>query len=398
MKIKTFRGFTLVELLVVIAIIGVLIALLLPAVQAAREAARRMQCANNFKQLALAVHNFHDTYMALPPVSIGPYRASLFVHLLPFCEQQSLYDLVVTGPADSVSSFQLGRQLNSSAAGSATGDVAGLWGVLSDQERTSFGSVPFMKCPSRRSGVQVRTNADAAGGPLGDYCTVIRYRNDDGNFGETVTIPVIGGTVPGFYTFFADVDINPHFQHGPFRIPGAYKVGWGAMAGTDFDAHYKSWNVRECVSMSLWADGTSNQFILSEKHIPTNKLNENGLVETDNWDGSWLFTSPENPNHVARVLNCNIGDNGTAKTGTGQPEYVRPVGRASQGNEGWEEGLDNEYVTSPIGNNWRLGSYHPMVLHFALGDASVRTVGLTTDAAILAMFADVDDGNTVRLP
>lgn len=100
------RGFTLVELLVVIAIIGVLVGLLLPAVQAAREAARRMQCSNNLKQLGLAIHNFHDTHGvivsgAFPPrPSSSPTpadqwrysRFSGFVPLMPFAEQQTLYD------------------------------------------------------------------------------------------------------------------------------------------------------------------------------------------------------------------------------------------------------------------------------------------------------------------
>ncbi|MCA9174146.1 MAG: DUF1559 domain-containing protein [Planctomycetales bacterium] len=99
---RTRTGFTLVELLVVIAIIGVLVALLLPAVQAAREAARRMQCSNNLKQQALACHTYHDTFKKFPPNHIfsGSTPAASAntegwgwqVLILPFIEQQGMYD------------------------------------------------------------------------------------------------------------------------------------------------------------------------------------------------------------------------------------------------------------------------------------------------------------------
>jgi prepilin-type N-terminal cleavage/methylation domain-containing protein len=87
------RGFTLVELLVVIAIIGVLVALLLPAVQAAREASRRMSCQNNLKQIALAVHNYHDTHQQLPRASTNAALSdsSGFAAILLYLERGSLY-------------------------------------------------------------------------------------------------------------------------------------------------------------------------------------------------------------------------------------------------------------------------------------------------------------------
>ena len=129
------RGFTLVELLVVIAIIGVLVSLLLPAVQAAREAARRMQCSNNLKQLALSVHNYHDTHRVFPTngnhrdVSRGLTPTNGFSWIsktLPFFEQQNLHDRL---------NFAL--PLHTGAAN----DVTTNWGVIQTV-------LPSLLCPS----------------------------------------------------------------------------------------------------------------------------------------------------------------------------------------------------------------------------------------------------------
>ncbi|MDR1477557.1 MAG: DUF1559 domain-containing protein [Planctomycetaceae bacterium] len=124
---KPYLGFTLVELLVVIAIIGILIALLLPAVQAAREAARRMSCSNNMKQLGIALHNHHDSTKVFPyaaraivkPSGNLPTDRSWVVALFPFMEQQPLFSLLTFGDSVSFDPMQV-----------STGNVVTLNGII----------------------------------------------------------------------------------------------------------------------------------------------------------------------------------------------------------------------------------------------------------------------------
>jgi len=102
-RVRGARGFTLVELLVVIAIIGILVALLLPAIQAAREAARRTQCVNHLKQMGVALHNYHDIVRAFPPGGTFPWPTLLptqldpgggwMFQILPYIEQQNVFEL-----------------------------------------------------------------------------------------------------------------------------------------------------------------------------------------------------------------------------------------------------------------------------------------------------------------
>jgi prepilin-type N-terminal cleavage/methylation domain-containing protein len=141
------KGFTLVELLVVIAIIGILVGLLLPAVQAAREAARRMQCSNNLKQLGLAVHNFESANRRLPPGLDTRYNGPHY-RLLPYIEQNAIFQSYDNGVA--VGATHALSLAANNIPRIATGQVPnGRWGVARP-------NIPSFLCPSSPDGTADR--------------------------------------------------------------------------------------------------------------------------------------------------------------------------------------------------------------------------------------------------
>lgn len=211
-KISCRTAFTLVELLVVIAIIGILVGLLLPAVQAAREAARRMQCQNNLKQLGLSMHMHHDTYKKFPYLRSGggQNRHTWAMQLLPFIEQGNLYNTYKTA----ITGVNQTDGFNNHTATHAT-----MVAARQAQITTFF-------CPSRRGPVSLSpiTTGSTVTGMPSDYaaCT-----------GNTSTAPTNGA--------FTLVNSN-HMT--------------------------TSVNLRDMI------DGTTNTIMIGEKHIQLSKIND----------------------------------------------------------------------------------------------------------------------------
>jgi prepilin-type N-terminal cleavage/methylation domain-containing protein/prepilin-type processing-associated H-X9-DG protein len=474
-------GFTLVELLVVIAIIGILIALLLPAVQAAREAARRMQCSNNLKQLSLSVHNYIDTRNALPPASIGPERASLFVQLFPYGEQSALYELVCNGPAGSPNIYGIGRRVTKSPEsqygstdlkngaetfegdilpGGITGTVAhsqiGLWAVLSPEERASLAGVNFMICPSRRSKGFVYDTDDITAihvyvadgsplelaGPCGDYVQITRARFDCGY--EYPDTGWIGSDYDSMSLYqvaaiFADnVYYGADFNKGPFTTGSSYakEAVKGLIRGIpDFSSFVDSvsrasaggvfcWdaaaelaNGESGDSINRWADGTSNQLIFGEAHIPSSKI-EVGYEQPAGdppcaWNSSFLSSG------------STVGVIGTTRL-VGGPWchapaaaavncFIHWVGGFGGGPNSWSQGDMDKYQASyrsrfrqaddddtvrGVVNTFslRLGAAHPSVMNAGFGDGHVGQVNFSADIYVVLALTTVDDGEAVTAP
>jgi len=373
---RSNSAFTLVELLVVIAIIGILIALLLPAVQAAREAARRMQCSNHLKQIGLAVHNFHDARKGVPPAGLRIDYAGFWVLIYPYLEQQALYEKIASHPQG----FAL--QLSQDWWGRSDRPTP----ILNDEDRRAFGSVSTYRCPTRRGGGSVYvepgsvrdTSGNITGGPQSDYAIVYMFNRD------ASPDPGVDNWLNNYYEDNAS-SYAPHT--GPFRI-------MRSSGGATWQQRNNSWTPRD--TMSWWSDGTSNQFLLGEKHIPPSALGQCGVNDAGDIIDGFYYTDCGYQTYgqwrgVASGRSFCYHYYPDATSDYGHTLYfAMPISRANDKNQPREASNGAWYYS--------FGSYHPAICQFLLGDGSVQAVSVTTPLSILFSYAVVNDGRAVSLP
>jgi prepilin-type N-terminal cleavage/methylation domain-containing protein len=342
------RGFTLVELLVVIAIIGILIALLLPAVQAAREAARRSQCANNLKQLGLAMSNYHDTHRVFAPAGLNygwgytnrgaPVNAVLnlngFVLLLPFMEQQAIYQRYNFNAAACSVTYQ----------NSASGATVLIDPTVVGNDVLMAQQLPIFYCPSD----------DGARAPWNNT----------------------SGWVSGIYTISTQspqygARTNYEFSTNPvFELYDYNNCDWMAqnyakyrcLSGQNY--HTKMADVR---------DGTST----TAAFIETTLQMYNGGAAFWGYRG-WVMTG---------VSMYDASGNGYP---WGINQWTTPASWSS-----WAGSPQSNYVPGRIASWGFAGSLHPAGLQLVNADGSVHFVNEGTDVLILARMGYIADNAVV---
>jgi prepilin-type N-terminal cleavage/methylation domain-containing protein/prepilin-type processing-associated H-X9-DG protein len=334
---KPRPAFTLVELLVVIAIIGILVALLLPAVQAAREASRRISCGNNLKQYGLAIHNYADTYKECLPrgaYNWGAPQHGWQVTILPFCEQQVIYDqlnLTSYNPPNTMGPYPL----DNPGAGwpGDRGDLVSIKGLskLNDGKQIRHHGFSFQRCPSDQSD-PLRTDwfRPSYEGSLGSQ----RTPSADGNCNDWINL--IAAVDP----IVANPSLSP--DHGNTLESRLISGVFGRLAPDIKLSHVK--------------DGLSNTIFMGEL-----------LPDCDDSHpyGFWNYNS-HGTAHASTVVRinemttCYYGDPAIA---TGKPRVSKPA-CAPQTN--WNY-------------SWGFRSSHPGGAQFLMGDGSVKLLSETID-------------------
>jgi len=262
---RPLHGFTLVELLVVITIIGILIALLLPAVQAAREAARRMQCSNHLKQIALASHAYHERLGCFPPAYLVTEGHGVFTFLLPYLEQQSLYNQFI---------YLSGNALN-------------------EKQPLRFTPIPAYSCPSYT------------------FCPIVfkdmTLANQCDVHGALTTYQGIGGVRTGesednVSGIYGPLPRNGIFGHKTIKRLSDVKDGTSKTLAFGEFVHRNSTNPTACGNVRSWVysnktNGTNNVYGYSTYAYKVVVYNINAKVDRNDSGGVYFNHLPMGSDH-----------------------------------------------------------------------------------------------------